>query len=89
MDIDPLAEHPPHDIDKHQVFSVPGRVHAPEQVTEGLANAIADATQRSAFANLLERLEEHQLLKPARTMSKALALCAGLSPFGGAVSCEA
>ncbi|WP_121495229.1 hypothetical protein [Pseudomonas aeruginosa] len=81
VDIDPLAEHPPHDIDKHQVFAAPGRVHAPEHATEGLANAIADGTLQRALANLLGRLEEHQLLKLARTISKALAPCAGLSPL--------
>ncbi len=81
VDIDPLAEHPPHDIDKHQVLSAPGRVQVPEHATEGLANALADGTQQRAFANLLERLEEHQLLKLARTMSTALAPCSTLSLF--------
>ncbi|MBK6747020.1 MAG: hypothetical protein IPG65_11480 [Ottowia sp.] len=79
VDIDPLAEHPPHDIEKHQVFSAPGRVHVPENATEGLADALANGTQQHAFANLLERMEEHQLLKLARTMSKALAPCPTLS----------
>ena len=53
----------------------------PEHATEGLANALADGTQQRAFANLLERLEEHQLLKLARTMSTALAPCSTLSLF--------
>lgn len=81
VDIDPLAAHPPHDIDKHQVFSAPGRVHVPEHATQGLANALADGTQQRAFASLLERLEEHQLLKLAHTMSKALAPCSTMSPL--------
>lgn len=81
VDIDPLAEYPPHDIDKHPVLSAPGRVHVPEDATEGLANALANGTQQREFANLLKRLEKYQLLKLARTMSKALAPCATLSPI--------
>ena len=81
VDIDPLAEHPPHDINKHQVLSAPGRVHVPEHATQGLASAIADGTQQRAFTNLLQRLEEHQLLKLAHAISKALAPCATLSPL--------
>ena len=86
VDIDPLAEHPRHDIDKHQMFSAPGRVQMPGNATEGLANAIANGTQRNAtqqraFANLWKRLEKHQLLKLTRNMSKVLAPCTPLSPL--------
>lgn len=81
VDIDPLAEHPPHDIDKHQVLSAPGRVHVPEHATAGLADALVNGSQQRAFANLLERLEEHQLLKLAHTMGKALAPCSTLPPL--------
>ncbi|WP_057380183.1 hypothetical protein [Pseudomonas aeruginosa] len=81
VDIDPLAEHPPLDIDKHQVLSAPGRVQVPEHATEGLANALANGTQQRAFGDLLARLEEHQLLKLAHTMSKTFAPCAALSPL--------
>ncbi len=81
VDVDPLAEHPPHDIDKHQMLSAPGRVQVPEHATEGLANALANGTQQRAFGGLLERLEEHQLLKLAHTMNKTLAPCSTLSPL--------
>lgn len=81
VDIDPLAEHPPHDIDKQQVASALSRVHAPEHATEGLANALADGTQQRTFASLLGRLEDHQLRKLARSMNIALLPCATLPPL--------
>lgn len=81
VDIDPLAAHPPHDIDKHSVLSAPGRVHVPENATAGLADALANGAQQRAFAGLLVRLEEHQLLELAHTMDKALALCSTLPPL--------
>lgn len=81
VDVNPLAEHPPHDVEKHPVLSAPSRVHVPEHATEGLANAIASGAQQRAFASLLARLEEHQLLQFARAMHTALAPCANLPPL--------
>ncbi|WP_339426587.1 hypothetical protein [Pseudomonas proteolytica] len=79
VDIDPLAKHPPNDINKREVFSAPGRIQVPEHATEGLANAVANGTQQRAFAHLMERLDEHQLSMLARDMNKALAPCSNLS----------
>lgn len=81
VDIDQLAKHQPNDINKHEVFSAPGRIQAPEHATEGFANAIANGTQQRAFAHLMGRMEEHQLSMLARDMSKALAPCSNLSPL--------
>lgn len=75
VDIDPLANHPPHDIEKHQTLSAPSRIEAPQKSTEGLAQALASGTQARAFENLLERLTEYQLVKLARNMNDALAPC--------------
>lgn len=80
VDIDPLAKHPPNDIEKYQLFSALGRVHAPKNTTEGLSEAIANGTQAHAFTNLLERLTEHQLVNLAHAISKALAPCSTMSP---------
>lgn len=81
VDIDPLAKHTPHDIEKYQVLSAPSRVNVPQHTTEGLAEAIADGTQGRAFANLLERLTEYQLVNLAHTMCITLAPCSAMSPL--------
>jgi hypothetical protein len=79
VDIDPLAKYPPHDIDKHQVFFAPSRVHVPRHATEGLAEALANGTQERAFENLLKRLTEYQLVNLARVICVALASCSTMS----------
>lgn len=78
IDIDPLAPHPPHDIEKHQELAAPRRVEVPDHFTAGLASAIADGTQQRVFARLMERLTEYQLIKMAHEISLALAPCATL-----------
>lgn len=80
IDIDPLAPHPPHDIEKHQVLSAPHRVDVPQQLTAGLSAAIADGTQQRALAELLGRLTEYQLTQQAHHISLALEPCSSLSP---------
>ncbi len=79
VDINPLANHPPHDSIKTEVFSSPGRVHVPDNMTEQLAYAISTGTQQRLFENLMQRLQEYQLLKLAGSMSVVLAQCATMS----------
>ncbi len=88
VDIDPLAEHPPHDIERYHVLSAPSRVHVPQRTTEGLAEALANGTQTRAFEKLLERLAEHQLVKLAHAMSITLAPCSTMSPLEARASID-
>ncbi|HDS5432034.1 TPA: hypothetical protein QH336_004843 [Klebsiella variicola] len=76
VDINPLANHPPHDSVKTEMLSAPGRVHVPDNMTEQLAYAIATGMQQRLFDNLIKRLQDYQLLKLAGSMSVALAQCA-------------
>ncbi|HDS6501450.1 TPA: hypothetical protein QH250_000166 [Enterobacter asburiae] len=79
VDINPLANHPPHDSIKTEVFYAPGRVYVPDNMTEQLASAISTGAQQRLFEDLMHRLQEHQLLKLAESMSVALAECAAMS----------
>lgn len=79
VDINPLANHPPHDSVKTEMLSAPGRVHLPDNMTEQLACAIATGMQQRLFENLMQRLQEYQLLNLARSMSVALAPCASMT----------
>lgn len=79
VDINPLANHPPHDCVKTEVFSAPGRVHVPDNFTEQLAFAISTGAQQRLFENLMQRLQEYQLLQLAGSMSVALAQCSTMS----------
>lgn len=79
VDINPLANHPPHDSVKTEILSAPGRVHVPDNMTEQLACAISTGTQQRLFENLMQRLQEYQLLKLAGSVSVTLAQCATMS----------
>lgn len=79
VDINPLADHPPHDSVKTEILSAPGRVHVPDNMTEQLACAISTGTQQRLFENLMQRLQEYQLLKLAGSVSVTLAQCATMS----------
>lgn len=66
IDIDPLAEHPPNDINRHESTSVIPRVTRPASPTADLAAAIVDEAQEVVFSELIKRMEDHALAKLAR-----------------------
>ncbi|WP_044489857.1 hypothetical protein [Enterobacter sp. R4-368] len=81
FDINPLAEHTPHDCVKSIVYSASGRVFVPDNPTEKLEEAISSGKQKLLFDNLFQRLEEHQLRKLSRSINADLARCSTMSKF--------
>lgn len=79
IDIDPLAEHPPDDINKTESALASARVAWPTTPTAGLAAAISGKTQEAIFSDLIRRMEEHSLRKAAKKMHTELALFSSLS----------
>jgi len=76
VEINPLAKHPPNDIERREAFSAPSGVDVPTHPTKYLEEAIANGAQVLAFNRLLERLAEYQLVNLARSMGATLAQCA-------------
>lgn len=81
IDIDPLAEHPPNDVNESEAPNAASRVDVPRDVSEGLARAIGDGTQQRLFADLHRRLEDYQLTQLAQRMGVALASGVGLADY--------
>jgi hypothetical protein len=78
IDIDPLALHPPHDIIRSHNESASGVVSVSVDRTEDLIRVISDGTQQNLFADLLRRMEDHQLLALAKRMALDLEFAPGL-----------
>lgn len=83
IDIDPMAEHPPHDIKKMEQASASARVSPPAVSTAGLASAINSSEQVVVFAELIRRLDEHSLAKTAKKMHTELTAHSSLSSSEG------
>ncbi|MGC0916661.1 hypothetical protein [Pantoea agglomerans] len=79
VDINPLANHPPHDIVKTEMLLASGRVQVPDNMTEQLSWAISTGAQQRLLENLMHRLQEYQLLKISESLSVSFAHCATMS----------
>lgn len=83
VDIDPMAAHPPNDINKVESASAVARVTPPAQPTAGLVTAISDKTQEAVFTDLIQRIQAHSLARTAKRMRAELVAYSTLSHLEG------
>ncbi len=83
VDIDPMAAHPPDDIQTVPSASAIARVRSPTQPTASLAAALANNTQEVALTDLVRRIEAYSLAKVAAKMHVELAAYSTLSSVEG------
>jgi len=83
VDIDPMSAHPPNDIKTVESATAIARVSPPAQPTAGLATAVLNESQASAFTDLIQRIEANSIAKTAAKMHAELSAYSTLSSSEG------
>lgn len=81
IDIDPLADHPPNDIQKRDGTTAVARVYRPLSQTSGLSDAISSGESERMVTDLLRRLSEFDLKRTAEAMYEELKDAGNLTPI--------
>lgn len=80
IDIDPMANHPPNDIQKSEQPTAVFRVCRPLSQTAGLAIAITNGDGEKMISDLMQRLSDFDLKRTAEDMHEELKKVVNLTP---------